>query len=639
METNRQIEYVIGIDLGHGETSAAICPVQWDTPVEQLNPTTDLEMGGNKKVLPSAITLVGDKAYIGDAAFAPDILKKAKVRVCFKQAPKDVNGEAEQLMIRFMREVYLRIKESNSGMLTESNHLVYIATPSGWNRQTQNLYSQMAQMAGIPLGGITKESRAAFVRAQNDVTSGLGRNIEKGAIVFDMGSSTLDFTYMNKNLPKPIDNGYNCGASFIEKSIFADKESEDESIQLFKRKYPELVDYLVFEARKLKEEIYFQPDQLKKKTINFDDIIDDDELEDEKFKFKFQPGELNEQLIKKGYVKQIKDAMIDYRRNWIPDQKIYGVFMTGGAARMDFLKPLICECWGVDETMVYHDQNPSLTISEGVAEVARMDLRTDGMDQGLEESINAIQNSTAIYDTFIEEFGYYLWDKVTDAIWGTINYFGEATENYSLNDLQGGINDGAQKTITDESSKASEFMQKAIDEKLEKVKAKVENIIANYSKQGIHVETTSTNINSINVSGLNFNDLMNELSNSISKDSGHWGGAIAGAAIGGGIYAMLFAGPLGWIIGGGALVAKWLLSESDEVKRAKAMAKKLDLSNRLNVANALRNNAEEINTNVANCIRTSLESDKEVKAAINNVARQILEGYKENLKNARLLID
>ena len=102
-----KIEYVIGIDLGHGETSAAVCPLQWDTPfknflkndIKQLEPAKDLEMGANKKVLPSAITILEDgKAYIGDAAFAPEILKQAKVKVCFKQAPKDINGEAENMV-------------------------------------------------------------------------------------------------------------------------------------------------------------------------------------------------------------------------------------------------------------------------------------------------------------------------------------------------------------------------------------------------------------------------------------------------------------------------------------------------------------------------------------------------------------
>ena len=185
---NKQYEYVIGIDLGHGETSAAICPLQWDTPVEQLDAVKDLEMGGNKKVIPSAITILDDgRAYIGDAAFNPEVLKQAEVHVCFKKAPKEANGESEKLMMRFMREVYKRIRENNSAMLTDTNHLVYIATPSGWDETTQQLYVEIARKAGIPMGGVTKESRAAFVRAQHDATSGIAQNIEKGAIVFDMG--------------------------------------------------------------------------------------------------------------------------------------------------------------------------------------------------------------------------------------------------------------------------------------------------------------------------------------------------------------------------------------------------------------------------------------------------------------------
>ena len=338
----KKIEYVIGIDLGHGETSAAICPMQWDTDVKMLEPTKDLEMGGNKKVLPSAITILNDgKAYIGDAAFNPEILKQAKVRVCFKQAPKNINGEAEQLMIRFMHEVYVRIRENNSGMLTDTNHLVYIATPSGWDYNTQQLYVEMARQAGLPIGGVTKESRAAFVRAQHDVTSGLGRNIHKGAIVFDMGSSTLDFTYMNSEIKGLIDHGYDCGASFVEKSIYKEQEQTDKYIQLFEKKYPDLVDYLVFEARKVKEQVYFDPTLRVKKSINFDDFIEDEELEDERFKLTFKPGELNEHLLSNGYLKHIEDAMLDYKNNHISGQKIYGVFMTGGASRMDFLRSMI----------------------------------------------------------------------------------------------------------------------------------------------------------------------------------------------------------------------------------------------------------------------------------------------------------
>ena len=66
-QQKKQIEYVVGIDLGHGETSAAFCPIQWDTPVERLDPVKDMEMGSNKKVLPSAIAILDNgEAYIGD---------------------------------------------------------------------------------------------------------------------------------------------------------------------------------------------------------------------------------------------------------------------------------------------------------------------------------------------------------------------------------------------------------------------------------------------------------------------------------------------------------------------------------------------------------------------------------------------
>ena len=275
-QEKKQCKFVIGIDLGHGETSAAICPLQWDALPSQLDPAKDLEMGGNKKVIPSAITILDNgTTYIGDAAFNPEILRQADVHVCFKKAPQDIHGEKEQLMIAFMREVYKRIRENNSGILADNNHQVFIATPSGWDKPTQDLYMQMAKEAGMPVAGLTKESRAAFVRAQSDTTSGIGRNIEKGAIVVDMGSSTLDFTYMNKNLPELIDFGYNCGASAVERAIYKHEYDEEESIKVFEKKYPRLIDYLVFESRQVKEKIYTDPTLKVKKTVNFEDIVDD----------------------------------------------------------------------------------------------------------------------------------------------------------------------------------------------------------------------------------------------------------------------------------------------------------------------------------------------------------------------------
>lgn len=640
-QEKKQYEYVIGIDLGHGETSAALCPLQWDTAIELLDPAKDLEMGGNKKVIPSAITILENgNAHIGDAAFNPDVLKQAKVRVCFKKAPQDINGESEQLMIRYMQEVYKRIREQNSAILTDRNHLVYIATPSGWDEKTQQLYRQMAQQAGIPIPetGITKESRAAFVRAQHDTTSGLGRNIEKGAIVFDMGSSTLDFTYMNKDLPKLIDHGYDCGASFVEKSVYAKQKEQEDAIQLFERKYPDLTDYLVFETRKVKEQVYFDPSLRVKKTINFDDIIEDEELEDERFRLVFAPGELNGFLGDNGYLKEIRDAMIDYKTNHIAGQNIYGVFMTGGASRMDFLKPLICECWGVTEDKIYRDQDPSLTISQGVAELARADLRSSGKDTEIGKDIAQLKQSDVIYEGFIEHFGGAIYESVVGKVADSVTNFANSTVDKSLNQLQNSISNAVRNGIDEVSSDAPRYIQELIIVHTESIRQKVDSIVANYTSQGSNIQIPTLSIDKVNVSGINLNDVMKEISNQITEQSTSWSDVITGAAIGGAL-GFLLGGPLAWIIGGAYLIGKTFFGESEEDKKKKAMQKSLDAGQRLEVYNSIDSKWGEITNNIASSIENSLRSNQKIRQSVKKAVDGLLNAYEESLRSSRILID
>lgn len=638
----KKIEYLIGIDLGHGETSAALCPTQWETPVEQLEAAKDLDMGGNKKVIPSAITILDNgNAYIGEAAFNPEFLKQAEVRVCFKQAPQDVNGAAEQIMIRFMQEVYKRIRENNKATLTDDNHLVYIATPSGWDKPTQELYVEMARIAELPIAGVTKESRAAFVRAQHDVTSGLGQNINKGSIVFDMGSSTLDFTYMNKNLQGLIDHGYDCGASFIENKMYARQREECEAIRTFEAKYPKLTDYLVFEARKVKEQVYFDPTLKVKKTINFDDFIDDEELEDERIKLTYEPGELNKFLDENEYMASIENAMIDYKKNYIENQDIYGVFLTGGASRMDFIVDLVCKCWDVAPSQIYRDQDPSLTISQGVAEVARMDLRTEGMDNGLEEEINDFLEHKPTFDIFVEMFGHALWDKVTDDIGDTITAWKDANENSSINSLQFAISATVQECVAEFSSNAPAYVEESIKKSTESIRNKVESIVSVYSAQGVSTNLPkSVQVGEVNLGDINMKSVLYSISEKLKDDSDGWGAAIGGAAVGGAV-ALLLGGPLTWLIGGGALLAKWMFGEekTEAQKRAEAMNRKLTTEQREEVFRSIEKEWQSICDSVGTSIEQALTKDRSIKKSINRVAYEFMQTYKESLKSARILVD
>ena len=637
-----KIEYVIGIDLGHGETSAAICPMQWDKLDDQLDPAKDLEMEPNKKVIPSAITITADgKAKIGTAAFDPNILKQAKVNVCFKKKPTDINGESELLMIRFMKEVYRKIRENNGGMLTDTNHLIYIATPSGWDKQAQDLYLTMARKAGLPMGGITKESRAAFVRAQHDPTANLGRNIEKGAIVFDMGSSTLDFTYHNAKLSKMIDNGYDCGASAVEKSMFVALEASSDSIKEFRAKYPDLVDYLLFEVRRAKEEIYFDTTRKYKKTINFEDIIDDEDLEDERFRLKYESGELNDFLETNGYIQSIRDAMRDFISNHINGQNIYGVFLTGGASRMDFIKSLVTQCWNVPEDKIFRDQDPSLTISEGVAEVARTDLRTEDLDKDLEPLFNQV-SGVKIYDAFVEHFGGDLSGAMINKVEETICAWRDASYDQSLNQLNGQIKSTVREWVSKGAEEVNDYVASAIVEQTEELRSKVDAIVAAYTSQGANIQLPDiSNLRLMNANtNLNMDSVMKELANSIETESSKWGGIIAGAGIGAAV-AMILGGPLAWIIGGGALLGKYLFGngDSEEDKKRKAMEKKLSADERAQVVAALGEKWEGIQQTIIDSVFHSLNKNSQAKRDLSNMVDKILDAYKEALKKVRIMVD
>lgn len=642
MKQNKAIEWVIGIDLGHGETSAAICPMQWNTEESQLEPPKDLEMGSNRKVIPSVMTIMSNgDAYIGESAFKHDNLEGAQSFAYFKKRPTDVNGDNEQIMIRFMHEVYKLICEKNSDKLTKGNHVVAIATPSGWDKKAQDVYKAMAEKAGMPIEFVTKESRAAFVRAQHDATSGLSRSIDKGAIVFDMGSSTLDFTYMNRSKSNDlIDHGYDCGASYVEKMMFHNIENKTPVIKEFEKKYPKLTATLLYKTREVKEQVFFDPASKVKKFINFEEFVDDADFEDERFKIKYEPGELDAELEQDGYIGQIRDAMDDFQHNYLHGAKIYGVLMTGGASRMDFMKDLIAKTWNVDSSQIYRDQDPSLTISQGVAEVARIDMLTSGMDEGLGTEFDKFRDGKSIANTFMDAFEDYLGEQIQQNVADTVTSFRDATEDCSLNDLQSSISNNIKSTIDECTSNLDETIQGCIEDETKELREKVNNVVSYYSSQGVQITAPSLQISEVKMDGLNLDDVISLISNQISEQSGGWSNLITGAAIGGAV-AFLLGGPLGRIAGGGYLLYKTFFgggSDSEEEKKQKAMAKDLGRDDRLKVYDTLSEKWDDISSQITSSVHSALENSP-IRGTVQKVASSVVKQYEKKLRDARILID
>ena len=657
-------EYVIGIDFGHGETSAAYCAIGWNASKGQLGAVKDIEFTGNTKVVPSAISITTDgKAYIGDAAFLPEVLAKAQTHVCFKQRPSDIDSVPEQLMMRFMHEVYVAIRERNSALFTDDNHLVYIATPSGWDEDAKELYGTMARKAGLPMGGITSESRAAFIKAQQDPDSGLPQYIDKGAIVFDMGSSTLDFTYLTRDNKNPIDWGDNCGASEIERIIYERKREESDDLKEFETKYPNLVDAILFKAREAKEKIYSHPDEPCNISIDFQNIVEDDEdFEDAKVRFKFyanEPSEerkkkgyvsLNEMLEEKGYISTIRKAMKTFKDEKITGKPIHVAFLTGGASRMDFIKQLVKECWDLSDERIYRDQDPSLTISQGVAVLGRGDIRSGGS----QNTKSLLKDITANAGDIFTPFAAALTEKVTDEMQRSVitafQEFRDSAEDVSLYDLQARIEQWIESDTNSIDDWATECYQQTFEEKTADIRQKLDAIVAEFSNSGVQMGSAG-NL-ALSLPNLDFRELSGqiaEIGTAFSAEAGSITGAVTGIAIGGAIgygLGMLLGGPLTWLLAGGYFLKKifWDEEETEEQKKQKALSKDLDASARLQVYNAFFDETEgkwnEVAESIANTVKDAIYGNQSLKKKINEQSRKIIMDYaQECINQTRLMVE
>lgn len=636
-------EYVIGIDFGHGETSAAFCPIGWDLAPGDLEAVKDVDFGANRKVLPTAINIQPNgQAFLGEAAFSPERLKKATVEVLFKKKPENIDGEKEQLMIRYMHEVYALIREKTGALFSDDNHLLYIATPSGWDERAKNLYGQMAAKAGLPIAGITSESRAAFIKAQLDTSSGLPQYISQGVIVFDMGSSTLDFTYLQSG-NAPVDYGYDCGASQVEKIMYAEIRDKNKDIVAFETQYPKLVAKLLYETRCAKEGVYFDLDNRYKKTVNFEDIVDDENFEDSKMKFVFQPGELNRMLEEKGYISGISQAMLDFKYYHIGGNPIKAVFLTGGASRMDFIQKLIKDCWELPQELIYIDQDPSLTISKGIAELARGDIRSGGVGNS-KQLLNDIVAKSDVYTLFVNS----LCDKLSEEIIGTVGAcvtnFRDNETDVSINDLQAYIEENISEDLNHVGDWAMECYKEAFENQTREIRDRLDKIVSNYSRQGVRMGNAQISISSLpNIDMSVIAEQMRQLSSNFT-DGGIVNGlitGIAGAAVGGAI-AMLLGGPLAWLIGGGAILANWFFGEdkTEEQKHQEALAKDLDHDQRQQVFDEFNNNWEDICNKIQKAVDQSIRSNYTLQQTIQSQSKATIEYYvKECIEQTRLMVE
>lgn len=487
-------KYVVGIDYGHGETSAAICQIEWDKEAGQREGKIDdieLDIPAKKKVLVSAICHHIDGALsIGAEAFE-HMNNNNGIRVCFKQKPESLDGSDERLMIDYMAAVYKRVRESRDE-LTDTNHVVYIARPSGWvEEEAKELYCQMAIEAGIPLAGLTSESRAAIFYAKSP-NVGFANEISKGAIVFDLGSSTLDFTYLSDET-QPVDYGYNLGASIIDEVILEKMILSNGRVADFITKYPKYRDALKYEARRFKEEVYGRNPEsrtisgfpLAKIVANDEPGEDYSDYEDIYVNLQVKNLATLNELVNSSssYIDRIGEAIDDFKEKKILERKVNGVFLTGGASRMNFISPLISEHLrlSLDEVKIDND-NPSLTISRGIALLGTTDAITSVLVSELEKEIPSLVEKENVFSGFVEKLSVEISNQAWTVVWKTCHKWISSSKTTDENELKKELKKNLDDFQKNEVSVVTnQVLQKFLTEKSEDIRVQLNNIISRYA--------------------------------------------------------------------------------------------------------------------------------------------------------------
>lgn len=397
--TKGQIEYIIGIDFGHGETSAAICRVNDNRDPEDI----DLTGTGCTKI-PSTLYIdqseENEVILIGkDAINRYKNSEKGNFYAYFKNAPSVLEEDTDNSihwMKLFMKKVYdticvRRAGELMNGSEIKPNHVVFIACPSQsqkWDDRAMQNYVLLARNAGLPIAGasienkfkllgIVRESRAAYIRAlqKDDVK----QYATKGILVVDYGSSTIDITYYKEG-DNPIDRGYPLGASEVERGIFDylkephNDLGEDQNPNIMKDieiEHPNLATAHLYSIRESKEKFYTDYNSGvngMEVCIKFRPKIDTNKIDIE------IPKDTIANIILKTYITNVSTAFEDFKKNIINDNPVTLMVLTGGASRMNFVEDTTKRVFG-EKVQILPPQDPSLTVSNGIATAGRADVK------------------------------------------------------------------------------------------------------------------------------------------------------------------------------------------------------------------------------------------------------------------------
>ena len=408
------VDFIIGFDFGHGETSVAKLNVNTvDESAAQLEAEDIYIVGDDRE--PKIPSIVGYDCN-GNIQINLDVyqFKFLKVEAGFK-APMiasekfpAITQENKDYFRDFVVNVFEKLHEHpKNNDLRNKSILYFVACPSGWTTEQRDEYLRFfTDYCKLPIAGVIEESRAAYVVARRklyDKDPNLSR-FGKATAVLDLGSSTLDITMHSD---RSYSDGFEIGACKIEEMLLQYFLDTDDDFREMYGRYSQMEescsDQILFLLRKAKEEYYNRVRNGATNEIMLRCQVDWDELSSDEISgistLRIKGSDMEALLESHGQEpKKYKDILCDDIKGFIRQHgNVDAVVLTGGASQMDFYQNMVIDCYGLNEDRCIVDRFPSYSISQGTAIMGYLDTKNpvkngDEVPEGLQNLINSIPN-------------------------------------------------------------------------------------------------------------------------------------------------------------------------------------------------------------------------------------------------------
>ncbi len=367
---------LFGFDLGDGES--AVAWMRWGSPVApQL-----MEVAGRKNFLtalsehPKLGALIGEQALMADA-------DRLSVRFKGRFLTHPI---ASSQIEAFARAVLDALRESGKAEDLDASAF-FVGCPSGWRETDRARYKKLFERAGMKHVEVISESRAAFmfVRESGEVRA-TRATLNKPTLIVDAGSSTTDFTFVDRLEARPVDFGETFGGGLIDQLLLElnlRRSPDAARIREIFRLCPPYRARCELEARKVKE-LYFSRALAVGGAARFPVPCESSVkiyYDDPPLTLDIAASEEDMDLVLNHPSPALggRSVLAAFRqgfgraRELLREEPPEVILLTGGASRMGFVAELARDAF--PDALIIRGAEPEFAIARGLCYALNVDLR------------------------------------------------------------------------------------------------------------------------------------------------------------------------------------------------------------------------------------------------------------------------